>query len=189
MTPERELQIIEASKENINAFGEIYDFYLPKIYAYCINRLPNRDIAEEITSKVFLEVIENLDKYKAQPGARFGSWLYRIAHNKVVDFIRANSKKDFIEILEHKTISEETAEKDAEIYEYQCIVADIMAKLSPRYQQILTLRYFSEMEISEIAEIMEEKPSNISVLIHRALGAFKKEFAKKYPNREIFTID
>ncbi|WKZ31099.1 MAG: sigma-70 family RNA polymerase sigma factor [Candidatus Dojkabacteria bacterium] len=185
MTKEREIELILKSKENIEYFREVYEFYLPKIFGYCINRLPNRNIAEDITSKVFHDAVKQIDNYHPRDGIRFGAWLYRIAHNKIVDHIRKESKRNHTELNELIGSEEPNHEREVVVSEAQIRVANVMAKLAPRYQQVLSLRFYSELDISEIAEVMKLKENNVSVLLHRASKAFKQQFEKEYSESEI----
>lgn len=188
MDAAKEFELVEKAKKDIKAFDQLYQYYLPKIYAYCVNRVPNREIAEDITSKVFIDVIENIESFRPRQGARFSSWLYRIAHNKIVDFFRINGNKSFIDISESPTYLEDDHDSQLLKEDLKIKTAQVLSTLKPRYQEIISLRFFSELEIGEIAEILDEKPSNVSVLLHRSIISFKKQFEKKYPESEIFKI-
>lgn len=185
MTKEQEVELILKSRENIEHFRKVYEFYLPKIFGYCYNRLPNRTIAEDITSKVFHDAVKQIDNYEPRDGVRFGAWLYRIAHNKIVDHIRKESKRNHTELNDLIGSESPNHERDVVVSEAQVKVANVLAKLAPRYQQVLSLRFYSELDISEIAAIMKLKENNVSVLLHRATKSFKVQFEKEYSKSEI----
>lgn len=185
MTKEREKELIQKSKDNIKHFRAVYEFYLPKIFGYCINRLPNRDIAEDITSKVFFDAVKQIERYESRDDVRFGAWLYRIAHNKIVDHIRQEMKRPQSELNELIGSDEPDHYHTAIVSEAQVKVAKVLSTLPPRYQQVLSLRFYSELDIAEIAQVMEIKENNVSVLLHRASKAFKQEFEKIYSESEI----
>jgi len=91
MSLEEELKLIENAQSNIQSFAALYDIYFPKIYSYCLNRLCNKENAEDVTSQVFLKSIEIVKSFDTKRSIRLGPWLYAIAHNLIIDTIRKNS--------------------------------------------------------------------------------------------------
>ena len=69
---------------------------------------------------------------------------------------------------------------------YQKQITYTLQRIKPRYQKVLTLRFFSELELDEISSIMKLNKKNTSVLIFRAAKSFKKKFKKLFPESEIF---
>lgn len=186
MKVEQELQLVEKAKEDIHAFREIYEFYFPKIFAYLMNRLPDQVICEDLCSEIFVDAIVAIKKFKPQKGARFGSLLYKIAHNKTVDYYKKHKTDIALEKIENFMRSDEDSEGLAKQAEHKRNIAFTMTKLKPRYQLIISLKYFSELDNSEIAETMSIKTSQVAVLLHRATKSFKKQFATFFPESEIF---
>lgn len=187
MTLEEELQLVEQAKTNIQAFNQIYDYYFDRIFKYCIRRVYVREYAEDITSYVFMKAVENISKFDTSQNQRFGAWLYRSAHNRIVDVFRKNKKqviKEIDEAIEKDT--RQSVSSQANTYFVNLQITEVLQMLNPKYQQVITLKFFSEFSIPEIAEVMELKPKNVSVILHRALNSFQKRFLQKYPESEIY---
>lgn len=185
MTVDEELQIVEEAKNDINAFKELYEYYFSRIFAYLVNRLPSQELCEDIASEVFVDAVEAIGKFDTSRGVRFGSWLYRVAHNKVVDYYKAHKLVNLSDMQADLAISESNTERKAFQSESTQQVAFVLSKLKSNYQQVLSLKYYSEMSNKEIAEAMGMKPRQLAVVLHRAHNAFEREFKKYFPETEI----
>ncbi len=181
-----ELEIVKKAKSDIKSFDDIYRYYLPKILGFCINRIPNKDIAEEITSSVFFDAVKSISKFDTTRGISFGSWLYRVAHNRIVDYFRSSSRRQTVNIEENDPGYNEDFEANLQKIENQKKISIVMSQLNKRYQEVLSLRYYSELSNDEIAKVL--KTNNVAVLIHRALKAFQQKFKKIYKDSEIFDL-
>lgn len=187
MTIEEELALVEAAKTNIQAFEKLYSYYFDRIYGYCLKRTGNVDISKDVTSHTFMQAVEHIGKFKTEKGIRFGAWLYRTAHNRIIDQGKRKSSKNE-DLSDHEIGTEYNLDKEITLITVQGQIVDCMSNLNSRYQQIISLRFYSELEIPEIAAVMELKPKSVSVILHRALEKLKKEFRKKYPETEIFDL-
>ena len=188
MTYEEELELVKQAQENIQAFDKLYRYYVKKIYSYCLYRVASAEIAEDVTSQVFLSACEKIHNFDVNRGTKFSSWLYQSAHNKVIDTYRKNSKITNYELRDDEVASDDSQEEEVNLTFLQKQIAEVLPELKDRYQQIITLRFYSELDIPEIAEVMKMKPTNVSVLLHRALNSFRKKFKKKFPETEIFDL-
>lgn len=77
--------LVAAAQKDLRAFTPLYERYVGRVYRYCYARLGSRELAEEATSEVFLKALSALGRYQ---DGHFAAWLFRIAHNVVVDFHR-----------------------------------------------------------------------------------------------------
>jgi RNA polymerase sigma-70 factor (ECF subfamily) len=188
MNIEEEHLLVEKAKTNIQAFDALYSLYAEQIYIYIIHRIGMRELAEDLTSEVFLAAVEGIAKFDTSRGVRFRSWLYRTAHNKIVDYFRKNKKMSSTELESLQLKSQNTTpEESVALSQRKLEAIATIQTLNKRYQHIITLRFYSEFEIAEISEILDIKPQRVSVLLHRALQSFKKKFKKLFPESEIFT--
>lgn len=88
---EEERLIKEAQSGKAEAFGKLYDDHISRIYRFILLKVSRKTDAEDITHQVFLSAWQNIRSYKIQ-GNPFSSWLYKIAHNAVIDFYRTQKK-------------------------------------------------------------------------------------------------
>ena len=174
---ENEVELVELAKKDDAAFETLYNHYFPKIYGYVYKRTGNKEVAEDIVSATFLRVFTNLHKY-THKGHSFGSWVYKIATNKLIDHYRKTGKQKHVDIEGAGPIVDDNAspEVHVEIKIRGEDVRAVLCQISPKYQHILHLKFFGELKNTEIAEVLGISPNNAGVLLHRAL----KQFQKKY---------
>lgn len=177
MTREEERQLVEEAQESLNAFSKLYEFYLPKIFRYVLNRVGNKDVAEDITSQTFLKALKKLNTFdETKP---FGGWLYTIAHNNIIDFYRQNRKYTIsIESIEAFLESDKNTEDRAKKAEMTKKILDVLRSLPAAYQEVLSLRFFEEKTNPEIAELLACTVNNVNVRMHRATIAFRRYVEK-----------
>ena len=161
-------KLVELAKEgDKDAFGIIYDHFFKMIYRYVFFRTDSAEV-EDIVENIFIKSWVNLEKYK-DTGASFKAWLFRIAHNAVVDHHRRHRKIMPIEehIPDEKT--ESAPQKQTQRNMQAEKVREAISHLEGAYRQVITLKFLSGLSNSEVAEIMGQKEGNIRVLQYRAL--------------------
>lgn len=168
------------------AFTEVYDFYVVKIYRFVYLKIGSRETAEDLTADVFLKCWRFLknngeEKNNLQFGfkeGKLGSFLYKIARNLIVDFYR---KKQFrtVEISEEakNIIPDHRQDLLSKIVLKQEIeeLMESLKRLKDEYRDVLILRYVEDFSIKEISEVMEKPDGTVRVLLHRAIKSLKKE--------------
>jgi len=172
-----ELVIIEAAKLNPEKFAPLYDKYYKQIFNYVYQRMDSKDTAFDITGQVFLKALTNLQKYQFK-GVPFASWLYRIAHNEVMQLFRAQKDKRAVnaDIGDLRFICEETEELFFE--EYIPAVKKLILELSSEDLQMVELRFFEKRPFKEIAEILDITEVNAKVRMYRIIEKLKKSLSK-----------
>ena len=156
------------------AIGELYDHYAPLIYAYLYRRVQDAQLAEDLTSEVFVRVLQAIQDARFWHTS-FRAWLYRIAHNQVVDYYRQQARATVLP-LEERILPDdgddlEMAHEETRMHE---MLGDAIRRLTPDQQQVLALRFGEQMKTQEVAEIMEKSTGAIEALQHRALAALRK---------------
>lgn len=184
MDPKQEKELIEKAKKSLDAFDQLYEFYLPKIYGYLLNRTADKDLAEDITSQTFIKAMTKIKTYKDQ-GKTFGAWLYGIAHNNLIDYFRKHKAGTIFDM--NQLESESSAERSAEQSETKLVVLKAMSDLPEQYQEILSLRFFEELSNEEIAEIIGSKKENVALKVHRSLKALQKILKKQGEVNNLFS--
>jgi len=178
MDRELERQLIKQSQENVQAFEELYHYYLPKIYGYLLNRTGQKELAEDLTSEVFAKALANIANYDDR-GISFSAWLFRIARNTLIDYAR--KKK---EILVDSSEMYETHSPalpnigDLERDEKKAHIRKTVNNLPEKYQTVLSLKFFEEKTNEEIAEIIGCKKGAVAVKIYRALRLMRRNLLK-----------
>jgi RNA polymerase sigma factor (sigma-70 family) len=171
----QEIALVEKAKESLESFDKLYEFYLPRIYGFIFNRTGNHEISEDVTSQTFIKAMLNIKKFRYK-GFTFGSWLYRIAHNNLMDYYRKNPSLTQLETNMEE--SDEKTENEAEFVERKRLIRGILRQLPGDYQEILSLKYFEELSNEEMADILGYKKGTLAVKLHRSLKAFKKALEK-----------
>ncbi len=156
------------------ACAQLYEAYFDKIYRYIVMRVGNESEAEDLTQQVFIKMLHSISSYKAK-GVPFSSWLYRIAHNGVVDYLRQKSKKATVDI-EGLQIAYEGEDPQHRL-ENEVDIAQLKAatqRLTPAQQEVLSLRFAGELSITECAAIMGKSEGAIKALQHAAVLSLRK---------------
>jgi RNA polymerase sigma-70 factor (ECF subfamily) len=180
---EQEHTLIQrAVSGDTEAYGELYHLNLDAIYRYIYYRVGLAQDAEDLTALVFMKAWEALGSY-IDYGNPFSSWLYRIAHNVVIDHHRREKKLEGYltggepveeitsEIIEGQ--AENTLEKIIEHEELQ-ILAQAISQLSTDQQQVVILRFIEGLSHSEIADIIGKNEGTCRMIQHRALNALQR---------------
>ena len=176
MQAEIESLVRAAQEGNLSAFGSIYESLFPKVYRYVAARVGYGPEAEDIAQEVFLKAINSLDKFQFR-GPPFTSWLFRIAHNLVVDRVR-HTKSASGPVV---PLDEALVLPDAHNVETQTLQAlDIevlrgaLGRVSELQRQVVLLRFIAGLALAETAVAMNRKENTIKALQHSALAALRR---------------
>lgn len=153
-----------------DAVRELYDRYHKPIFRYLWARVSDRHLAEDLTGDVFTRMVTALPRYRSSAGT-FQAWLYRIAHNLLIDHYRKDRNKreiplDDIEYLGHPDHSPEQATEQGMFIEQ---VRRGLQELDSVQQEILALRFISDLPLQEVATIMGKSVGAVKIAQHRAL--------------------
>ncbi len=162
----------EAQKGHTESFAKLYDFYVQPIYRYIFFKVKKEE-AFDLTEAVFLKVWENLKLYK-KGAASFSAWIFRIAHNVVIDHYR--SHRDSV-VLDYSIPDEKRDINPVYLTESSLqseTLREAIARLNRKYQQILLLKYVNDLDNAEIAMIMKKSEGSLRILKFRALKALKR---------------
>jgi len=155
------------------AYGEIYDRYATRIYRFIFFKVGNSADAEDIASETFLKAWQYIKE--GQPIRNLNALLYSIARNLVIDHYRFEArKKEFEErpVLDIK--SDSNLARSLEIKQGEEKILGALKFLKNEYCEVVILRFFDDLPIGDIAQIIDKSQNNTRVLIHRALAALKK---------------
>lgn len=162
-----------AQQRDATAFSQLYEAYFDKIYRYCCIKLGNEMEAEDMTQQVFIKALNSICSYECK-GVPFSAWLFRIAHNQIIDHYRKQSKRGTVNIedlsLPSRDDPEGTVERKMEIER----VSQASKLLTRAQQEVISLRFAAEMSIAEVAKVMGKTEGAIKALQHSAIGTLRK---------------
>jgi RNA polymerase sigma-70 factor (ECF subfamily) len=157
------------------ALEELYLIHFDRIYSYLHMSVGNRHDAEDLTTQTFLKMLESIGRFRWQ-SAPFSAWLFRIAHNLAMDHFRARRRWQPEEDVPEPVGSEEPS---AELEAMQAIgrqsMLELIDKLSPEQQQVLTLKFVFNFPNADVAKILDKTEGAIKSLQHRALASLQKQ--------------
>ena len=165
------------------AYGELYQRYMENIYKYIYYRLRDEHDAEDLTETVFFKAWQALPTYE-QTGVPFLAWLYRIAHNLLMDHHRKQAlhqhrlpqiyaESAFIDTDNTAELDENLSTADDE----QKLFAAV-ATLDPLHQTVLLLRFVQGLEHEAVAQIVNRTAGAVRVIQHRALKILRDKLTK-----------
>jgi RNA polymerase sigma-70 factor (ECF subfamily) len=170
-----------AANGDSDAFGELYDRYVGRIYNYIYYRTGNTHDAEDLTARVFHRAMRHIGSYQDR-GLPLSAWLYRIAHNLVANWHRDNSRRkeipldDGYNVLKQSGLHPEAAlEKNEEQEELMSVIR----RLPPERQQLIVLKFVEHLPNAEIGRIMGRTEGAIKSLYHRTLISLRDEYDVK----------
>ena len=172
---EQDILIQEAHSDSA-AFARLYRLHYERDFRYCSRRLFNRHAAEDVTSTVFFRVMRKISSFEGNAND-FRNWLYRIATNAVNDHLRTAKKRaETIRTVAqaHGSGRAFATASDYELQEKNLVLKQALLGLKPKYQTVITLRFFEKMKLIEIAEVLGQKPATIRSQLSRALSKLRK---------------
>ncbi len=153
------------------ALAELYDRHFDGIYRYLFTRLRHQADAEDFTEQVFLKMVDSIQRYRPR-GVAFSSWLYRIAHNLLVDRYR-RAGREAVELTERVQDARPQADPAtlAQNSEDRRHLVAALRRLTPEQQRVITMRFIDNLNVDEIARLMRRRPGAIHSMQHRALAS------------------
>jgi len=176
----------EAKSGNIRALSTIYErFYIP-VYRYLSIRLQNREDVEELTQEVFIKAMAGLPKYESR-GKPFVAWLFRIAHNLMID--RSRRIRKMVGDVPFDRIPDAPADENIEQQALSALDLDAVLhtlnQLTNLQRETVSLRFISGLTLNETAVAMGRKENAVKALQYSALQAMRRILdTESLPNGE-----
>ncbi|MCX6261944.1 MAG: sigma-70 family RNA polymerase sigma factor [Bacteroidia bacterium] len=181
-----DLLLVELAKNgNEKAFSNLLNRYRDSIYFMLLKMVNNASDAEDLTIEAFGKAFRSLDSFT--PDFAFSTWLFKIATNNCIDFIRKKQISptpidQLQDDLEHLTVNlqsdlpdpEETLINDQKI----AVLRDIVNQLKPRYRNLIELRYYKEYSYEEIATELKLPIGTVKAQLYRAKSLLFNIFTK-----------
>ena len=168
------------------AFDALFVKYQDYVYNILFGIVGSQEEARDLTQDVFLQVYRSLPKFRY--GARFATWLYRIAVNRGVDAARGSRRWRFLPILDEPAFALEPADTDLQpesVFERKMereTVQSVLMRCPVAHREALVLRYFQDLSVEEIAEVVGCSVAAAKVRLHRARKVFKDHYVALHGN-------
>ena len=175
-----ERRLVSRSRHDPEAFRQLYHHYFPRVYAYISYRVGRAQDAEDLTAETFLKAVESLDRFRWRGEGSFAAWLFRIAHNLVSNFYRAGwnapepiTPADLPDLQSADGLpADALARKELLAY-----LRGLLSTLSPRQQEIVTLRFFGGLRNKEIATLLALDERTVAAHLCRGIRALQAQYA------------
>ncbi len=171
MTPDRDL-VAAFQLGRKEAFGELYDRYIEKIYRFVYYKTQHKETAEDIVSDVFMKAVAKLDDFDASAGT-FQAWIYRIARNAVIDHYRGRKQDQNIEDIWDLAATGDI-ERDTDMKNRLAQVEKYLSTLKPEQRDIIMLRIWQDLPYQEIAAILGKSEASCKMAFSRGIKDLRK---------------
>ena len=166
--------VAEAKAGDREAFGRIFDAYAGPIHRFIASRVNRPSDAEDLTQLVFVKVLEALPRYESR-GVPFGGWLFRLARNAVIDFVRTRHDHADLEAVVEQARGDAGPDEMVIVRQELDAVEAAMATLTDDQREAIALRFFSGLSAREAAQAMGKQEGTVRGLQFRAIAALRRQ--------------
>ena len=163
-----------AKQGDQKAFTQLYEGHFDRIYRYVAFKIGDRMEAEDMTQLVFLKALQSISSFKWK-GVPFAAWLFRIAHNQIVDHLR-KKKKQPLTLFDESLVSHGDGNPQL-MMEHNLDIKQLVSateQLTKAQREVISLRFAGELSIAEVANIMGKSQGAIKALQHSAIVALRR---------------
>jgi RNA polymerase sigma-70 factor (ECF subfamily) len=171
--------LVLRARSDLSAFGLLYDRYHPVVTRYCMRRLLDRTVTEDIVADIFLTLAAKLPAFSGRTEVDFRCWLFRIASNAVNAHLRqSRRRKELLQAaarLGQERRDAGALEPAGELLDWP-VVYRALLELEERDQTIVALRFFASCSYEEIAEVVDATPGAVPTALSRTLSRLRDRF-------------
>jgi RNA polymerase sigma-70 factor (ECF subfamily) len=159
------------------AIGEVYDRYFPEVYRYVLYRIGDKTVSEDITSDVFMRLLEAVQDGR-EPQVNLKGWLIGTASHAVTDHLRRKYRRP-VEVIS-ESLADDGPELQAEFDEREQnrIVQQAYTQLTSEQQNVLALRFGQGYSLQETASLLKKNVNAVKALQFRALTALQRQIGE-----------
>ena len=167
----------ETHENSRDAFAELYEQYMPKVYRYINFRIRDEDTSQDLTSTVFQKALSKFSGFNPHK-ASFSTWIFTITRNTVIDYYRVHKKHEHSEPWTSEYTPAESPSPEEEVIrtEYTQKLRDFLSRLKKREQDVIILKYSNGMSNREIAEALNLTESNVGSILCRTIRRLRNSF-------------
>ena len=191
MDPERERSLVDRARWDGDAFGELYDFYLPRIHGFVARRVTDRATIEDLSAMTFERALDALRSGSFRNDS-FGGWLYRVAANLIVDDARRGRRlvplgEALYDAADEAEPGRGTRANDGDARATDAFAAALdrdqlrraLERLPAGHRRLLVLKFYDDLSNDELCALIGCSPATLAVKLHRALRALRGAIAKE----------
>lgn len=160
------------------ALTTLYEHYKPEVYRFLYYRTGNRHTAEDLTTEVFIRVLNNLSQYR-QRKVPFRAWLFQITRNLMIDHSRKMKVRNHVELNEKIFANNNHPEERIERVLTEEFLLQALNRLTDDQCDVIVLRFVSEMPIREVANSLNKSESSVKMLQARGLESLRRIIAQR----------
>lgn len=186
LDPEHERTLLESVQRDRHAFTQLYNHYFPRLYAYFCYRVGGRHDAEDLVSEAFLKAVEGLTggRFEWRHEGSFAGWLFRIAYNCLNDYHRRktgpNEPLNLDDLPSIQALHADSLPEDAMLRKEQFAqLQRFIFALSPRRQEIITLKFFGGLHNAEIARVIGLDERTVASHLCRGLDDLYQKYLQE----------
>ncbi len=180
--PDEQPMIERAQQGDEEAVTLLYERYVDAIYGYISYRVESAEVAEDLTSEVFLRMVRSLRSYKDR-GVPFKAWLFRIAANLITDHYRHKNKHPLTPIYDHFESDDPNPFEQLVEDQEQLDMQLALKTLPTQYQDLLILHFVEDLPYEEIVKIMNKSSAALRAMQYRALKSLAQQLEKLHRAR------
>ena len=182
LSSDEERAILAQLGRKPDSFRVLYRHYFPRVYAYVAYRVSSRQDAEDLTSDIFLKVVTSISGFEHRGGGSFAAWVFRIAHNTVQQFYRADARHNAaLDDIDDYHSAEHLLDEAFSLKERFGALQRHIRLLSPRRQEIVMLRFFGGLRNQDIAAVLNFDERTVASHLYRAL----EDLRRMYEDQEV----
>jgi len=163
-----------AKQGDQKAFAQLYEEHFDRIYRYIALKIGDKIEAEDMTQQVFVNALHSISSFRLK-GVPFSAWLFRIAHNQVVDYLRKRKKQAAAPLDEELLVSRDSSPQL--MAEHSLDTEQLLSatrRLTEAQREVISLRFAGELSINQVANIMGKSQGAVKALQHSAIVALRK---------------
>ncbi len=170
--------LAQRASEDLDAFTELYNRYLCRLFRFVRSQTPDDATAEDLTAHTFFRALTSAGTFKGDGSYR--AWLFRIAHNTIVTWRQRRTRFPVVveEVPEHTDPSSSPANLVLE-REQRALVWGVVSTLAPAQREVLSLRYLEDLSAEEIARVTGRSRGAVRILLHRARNSLRRKFEER----------
>ncbi|MCG2770379.1 MAG: sigma-70 family RNA polymerase sigma factor [Anaerolineae bacterium] len=186
MNTDQEKEWVAIAQKDPQAFKCLYDHYFARLYSYVSYRVGRVQDTEDLVAETFLKAIEGIESFRWQHENSFAAWLFRIARNLISNFYRQKKRWESVPLDELPTLQTSSLLPDDVVLQKEKFqsLRRLISTLTPRQQEIITLRFFGGLRNQEIAEVLGIDERTVAAHLCRGLETAHRKYINEFVGTE-----